>query len=156
MAQLVIREAKSRAMMRLPHLICLNGQTIGVLGKVGKEALRPQWKTQSMQANITLPAGKYTLRIQSMLKWFSSTIEVEVHDELPTIVEFGDKEFWWDLLFWGDMVAWLLKLILHIGRPWSIVYEVVSDITLVIWLVHEYRIRNNYFEVKAYEQVRRT
>lgn len=135
--------------MRLPHLICLNGQTIGVLGKVGKAALRPQWKPKPLQADISLPAGHYTLRIQSVIKWFSATVEVDVHEAQPAVVEFGDKEFWWDLVFWGDMVAWLLKLILHIGRPWSIVYEVLSDLVLAVWLYHEYKIRNTYFAIKT-------
>ncbi len=46
MATLIVREAKSRSPFRLPHMICLNGRPLGVLGKIGKEALKPQLKFQ--------------------------------------------------------------------------------------------------------------
>ena len=150
MAVLIIREGSERMGMRLPHLIMLNGQAIGILGTVGKDAykemLRPNQPAR--QAEIRLPAGSYRLRIQSMLRWFSSEATITVTDDQPTIVTFSDQEKYWDILFCIDIIAWILKLILHIGRPWSIVYEVLSDGFFVVWLIHEIRIRKRYFQLQ--------
>ncbi len=149
MATLIVREAKSRSPFRLPHMICLNGRPLGVLGKIGKEALKPQLKSVPAQANIALPAGRYTVRIQSMIKWISSTIELDVSEAQPAVVEFDHREFWWDLLFLGDIIAWIVQLFVTFDNPWNIVYEVVSNGAFLIWLIHQFRIRNKYFSFKV-------
>lgn len=151
MANLIIREAKSRTMFRLPHLIVLNDRPLGVLGKVGKEALRPQLKTEPLKASIALPAGHYVLRIQSMIKWISSTVEIEVSESAPTIIEFDHKEFWWDMLFLVDVVAWIVQLFVAFENPWNIVYEVVSNGVFLVWLIHEFRNRKKYFKFNFIE-----
>lgn len=153
MANLIIREAKSRTMFRLPHLIVLNARPLGVLGKVGKEALKPQLKTEPLQANIALPAGHYVLRIQSMIKWISSTIEFDVNESAPTVIEFDHKEFWWDMLFLVDIIAWIVQLFVTFENPWNIVYEVVSNGAFLVWLFHEFRIRNKYFKFQIVENL---
>ena len=151
MATLLIKESSERSLMRLPHLIELNGQTIGVLGAVGKDAykemLRPNLPPRI--ARIALPAGHYTLCIRSLFRWFYATAELQVEEGRQTIVTFADKEKYWDWVFWIDMAAWLLKLILHLGRPWSIIYEIVSDGLLLVWLIHEIAIRKTYFKIQV-------
>ena len=98
MATLLIKESSERSLMRLPHLIELNGQTIGVLGAVGKDAykemLRPNLPPRI--ARIALPAGHYTLCIRSLFRWFYATAELQVEEGRPTIVTFADKEKYWD------------------------------------------------------------
>lgn len=153
MANLIIREAKSRTMFHLPHLVILNGRTLGVLGKVGKEVLKPQLKTEPLQADITLPAGHYSLRIQSMIKWISSTIELDVNESAPTVIEFDHKEFWWDMLFLVDIIAWIVQLFVTFENPWNIVYEEVSNGSFLVWLFHEFRIRNKYFKFQIVENL---
>lgn len=137
MANLIIREAKSRMPMRLPHTICLNGRPLGT----------------AVNANISLPAGHYTIRIQSMIKWISATTEVDVSETEPTVVEFEHKEFWWDMLFLGDMIVWIVLLFVHLENPWNIVYEVVSNGAFIIWLIHQFRIRNKYFTFRIEKDV---
>lgn len=137
MAKLVVRETKNRLPLRLPHLICLNGRPLGV----------------TQQANISLPAGHYVLRIRSMIKWISATTEVDVSDDKPTIVEFEHKEFWWDMLFLLDLIAWIVQLFVLFENPWNIVYEVISNGAFIIWIIHQFRIRNKYYSFKFVEDV---
>lgn len=149
MAVLIVKEGSPRALFKLPHMICLNGRPLGILGKMGKDALKPQMKSEPLNAKIVLPEGRYTLRVQSMIKWISSTIELDVSETKPTIVEFDHKEFWWDLLFLGDIIAWIVQLFVTFDNPWNIVYEVVSNGAFLIWLIHQFCIRNKYFSFKV-------
>lgn len=133
MALLLICQAKKG--LPLPHKILINGRLLGIM--------------RTPEVKIQLPAGVYELEIQSMIPIIKSVRNVRVEENRPTRVTFGDKEKWWDVVFWGDMVLWLAKLIFRIPKPYSIYYEVVSDVVFAIWLFHEWRIRNDYFEVKV-------
>lgn len=137
MAKLVVRNAKSRIPSRLPHWISLNGRLLGM----------------THQAEISMPAGHYVLRIQSMIKWFSGTVEVDVSDDKSTIVEFEHNEFWWDMLFLLDLIAWIVQLFVLFENPWNIVYEVISNGAFIIWIIHQFRIRNKYYSFKFVEDV---
>lgn len=149
MAELIIREGK-KSLLGIPHHIFVNERYVGMLGVTGKAALKPCLK--ALEARIQLSPATYTVRIQSLFPFFSSTVDVRVDEASPAVVTFADKEFWWDLLFWGDMLAWILKLVLHIGHPWGLVYELVSDLVFIIWIIHEYRTRKNYFAVTVENQ----
>lgn len=149
MAVLIVKEGSPRTLLKLPHMICLNSRPLGILGKIGKDALKPQMKSEPLSAKIVLPEGHYTLRIQSMLKWISSTIELDISETKPTVIEFDHREFWWDLLFFVDIVAWIVQLFVAFGDPWNIVYEVISNGAFLVWLIHQFRIRNRYFTFKV-------
>lgn len=131
MALLVIRQAKN--VLALPHKILINGRLLGIM--------------RTPEVNIQLPAGNYEVEIQSMISFIKSTRTITVDENRATLLTFCDKEKWWDIVFWGDMVLWLAKLFLHIPKPYSTIYEVVSDVVFAIWLWHEWRIRNDYFAV---------
>ena len=133
MAVLTIRQTKKR--FGLPHKILVNGKLLGIMNI-------PELKIQ-------LPAGQYSIEIQSILPFINSMKFVKVSDETANILEFRDKEKWWDIIFTIDMILWVAKLFVHLQKPYSTIYELVSDLIFAIWLLHEWRIRNTYFDINV-------
>ncbi len=139
MAKLVIISKMSQLMKRVPHKILINGHFAGVM--------------QTPQVVAELPAGTYTFTIQSMFPYFSSTVDVNVCDEVETCLEFADREMVWDILFVIDIILWLIKGLLHLTTPWTWIYEIFTNGYFVLWLIYEWRIRKKYFRVKVYAKV---
>lgn len=131
MATLTIRQTKKR--FGLPHRILINGRMLGVMN--------------TPEINIQLPPGQYQVEIQSLFPFINSLKFLTVSEETSNVLEFRDKEKWWDVVFTADMVLWLAKLFLHLQKPWSTIYEIVSDVVFAVWLFHEWRIRNTYFDI---------
>lgn len=146
MANLIVRERKDKSFLHLPHMIYLNNIPLGIMGRVGKDALNPKLKKAPLEATILLNPGHYTLCVRSMFKWFYSTIELDVSEDKTSVIEFDHKEFWWDMLFLGDIVICIALQFIELASPWETVYDVVSNGVFLVWLIHEIRIRKKYFK----------
>ena len=131
MTQLVIHKRLGKLMNRMPHRLFINGTPVAVM-------------TASSLA-VSLPAGRYSVTVQSSLPWFYSTAAVEVTDLLPAVLEIGTREKWWEILFAADLVFWVVKRFITLAAPWTWIYEVVTNGYFVIWLIYEWRIRKHYF-----------
>lgn len=131
MAVLTIRQTKKR--FGLPHRILVDGRVLCTM--------------QTPEIRIQLPAAQYCITVQSLIPFISSVKYVSVSEDTENILEFRDREKWWDIVFTADMVLWLAKLFVHLQKPYSTIYEVVSDTVFAAWLIHEWRIRGTYFEM---------
>lgn len=131
MAVLTIRQAAKR--FGLPHKIFVNGSLLCVMN--------------TPEARFQLPEGQHQVEIRSMIPIIRSMKYVSLSEEKTTLLEFKDREKIWDLIFWGDMALWLAKVFLHLQKPYSTIYEIVSDTVFAVWLLHEWRIRNVYFDI---------
>ena len=100
--------------------------------------------------SVEMPAGNYRLTIQSMFPILYASEIVDVVDGRETILEFSDRERWWDILFVLDIVLWTLKRFLHLASPWTWIYGIFTNGYFVLWLVYEWRIREHYFKFNIY------
>ena len=80
MAILTIRQTKKR--FGLPHRILINGRMLGVMN--------------TPEINIQLPPGQYQVEIQSLFPFINSLKFLTVSEETSNVLEFRDKEKWWD------------------------------------------------------------
>ena len=62
------------------------------------------------------------------------------------ILNYSDRERWWNILFNIDVLLWLIKRFSTFGEPWDTVYEVLSNGFFVIWMLRIWLIRKNYFQ----------
>ena len=127
---LTIVQKKSRLMPALPHKLVVNNQVVGIM--------------KGAETNVELPAGQYNIMIQSMLPFFSASMDVTVHSGVRNVLTFSDREKIWDALLVVDMVLWVAELFFELPSPWGIVYQVFTNGYLVAWLVYEWMIRKRY------------
>ena len=115
----------------LPHLIFINGQFVGQMPKD--------------EAHIEMPAGTFDIRIQSMLRWFSSTQRVQVQAGVSNVLTFTDREGLWDALFVVDIILEIVSHFITLPHPWNVVYKILTWGYFIAWLAYEWAIRKHYF-----------
>lgn len=125
-------------MPHLPHLLIINGQNVGLL--------------QQEKVRVDIPEGTYSIKIQSLVKWFSSTRSIHVSNGVENILTFGDKEKVWDLLFVVDIVLWFAEFFFTLPHPWELVYKIFTNGYLVLWILYEWIIRNKYFSLEFHQE----
>ena len=131
MATLTIVQKRGKFSMAIPHNILVDGHLLGIM--------------KERQVAIELPAGSYEITIQSMFPFISAKQRVDIVPRQSLTLSFSDREQWWDALFVVDIVLWIVKRFLHLASPWTWIYEIFTNGYFVIWLIYEWRIRNNYF-----------
>ena len=94
------------------HYLLINDQVVGVM---------------KGEARVTVPAATFKVTIRSSIKFIESSAVVSTSEPVDTYVEFGDREKVWDIIFWADMVLWLVKRVLHLPEPWGLIYEILSN-----------------------------
>lgn len=133
MPTLTIIQKKSRLMPALPHKLFINNQFVGIM--------------KGAEVNIDMPEGDYLVMIQSMIPFFSASMDVTVHDGVRNVLTFSDREKIWDALLVVDMVLWVAELFFELPSPWDVVYQVFTNGYLVAWLIYEWVIRKRYFRM---------
>ena len=133
---LSVRQKKEKFSLPLPRKLWLNGQMVGIM--------------QTPEVNIELPEGHYMLKIQSMFPFFSATQVIQVKPSVRNVVEFQNREKWWDILFTIDMIFWIAELFFTLPHPWDIVYKVVTNGYFAIWLIYEWVIREKYYRITTW------
>ena len=102
---------------------------------------------------VEMPMGEYVVRIESMLKWFSSTAWVKIEGGVRNVLRFGDREGVWDGLFWIAMVMEIVHMFISLPMGWNIAYHVVDEGLFVGWIVYELSIRKRYFRTRFEHRV---
>ncbi len=136
MATLVIRQKKSKFALKIPHKIFINNQLVGIMN--------------TRELNIHLPEGCYTLTIGSMIPYIYAKANVHPQEHYTHVVEFGDKEKWWDILFCIDMILWIADCFFSLPHPWNIAYKIFTNGYFIFWLIYEWSIRKHYFMLTQY------
>ena len=75
---------------------------------------------------------------------------VTTSEAVDTFLEFGDREKLWDIIFWVDMILWLVKRLINLPEPWGLIYEILSNGFFAVWLMRVWIIRKKYFKVEVY------
>lgn len=135
MPRLVITSRLGAMMSRMPHRIYVNGQLIGVMN------------TQSVR--IEMPAGVYSITIQSVVPFLSSTQQVKLRSGIDTHLDFYSRERVWDILFSIDLLLCIIKLFLTFPTPWNWIYEVATNGFFIVWLIYEWSIRKHYYKTSV-------
>lgn len=60
--------------------------------------------------HINMPQGLYEITIQSQFPFIKTSAIVKVEEEVDNVMEFEDKEKYWDILFSFDMLLWIVSL----------------------------------------------
>lgn len=136
MATLVIRQKRSKFALKIPHKIFINNQLVGIMN--------------SREVNIHLPEGYYTLTIGSMIPYIYAQANVHPQEQQIHVVEFSDREKWWDILFCIDMILWIADCFFSLPHPWNIAYKIFTNGYFIIWLIYEWSIRKQYFMLSQY------
>lgn len=139
MAELLI-QPEQKQWIPLPHYLLINGQMVGMMR--GKGAV-----------HVLLADGNYDVTIRSAYKWIESTVQLKIRKDETICLTFGDREKLWNWLFNLDLILWCIKRFIHIGEPWSTIYEVVSNGFFAVWLLRIWIIRKHYFKLTIREQV---
>ncbi|MBQ7280145.1 MAG: hypothetical protein IJR13_05425 [Bacteroidales bacterium] len=135
MPRLIITSRLGAMMSRMPHRIYVNGQLIGVMN------------TQSVR--IEMPAGVYSITIQSVVPFLSSTQQVTLRSGIDTHLDFYSRERVWDILFSIDLLLCIIKLFLTFPTPWNWIYEVATNGFFIVWLIYEWSIRKHYYKTSV-------
>ena len=136
MPTLTIIQKKRKFTPMLPHKILIGGQIIGLMR-------RPS-------VRIDIPQGLYEVTIQSIFPFIKTAAIVKIEEGVDNVLEFEDKEKYWDMVFSLDMVLWIASLFIELQKPYSTVYHIVSEGLFAIWLIHIIVIRNKYFNISTY------
>ena len=78
---------------------------------------------------------------------------VTTSEAVDTFLEFGDREKIWDIIFWADMVLWLVKRLINLPEPWELISEILSNGFFAVWLMRVWIIRKKYFKVEVYQKI---
>ena len=78
---------------------------------------------------------------------------VTTSEAVDTFLEFGDREKIWDIIFWVDMILWLVKRLINLPEPWGLIYEILSNGFFAVWLMRVWIIRKKYFKVEVYQKI---
>lgn len=119
--------------------------------------LRPVGLMRTPEANIQLPPGTYTIQVKIMFKVFkwmfgiggSRAVTLRGNDHLHLSIT--DRERWWNILFNIDLVLWLASFFVELPHPWDLVYHIASNGFFVLWLLHIYLRRKQYFIIRPTE-----
>lgn len=138
MARLTIIQKKRRFMPLLPHKILIGGQAVGLM--------------RTPCVHIVIPQGTYEITIQSLFPFIKSSAVVRIDNGVDNVMEFEDKEKYWDILFSADMLLWIVSLFIELQKPYSTIYHIVSEGLFAIWLIHIIVIRKRYFKITTYQK----
>ena len=105
MPTLTIIQKKRKFTPMLPHKILIGGQFIGLM------------RTPSVR--IDIPQGLYEVTIQSIFPFIKTAAIVKIEDGVDNVLEFEDKEKYWDMVFSLDMVLWIASLFIELQKPYS-------------------------------------
>lgn len=135
MAILRIRQKRGKFSINIPHKILINNIFVGVMN--------------TKEIAIEMPEGAFRLTIQSMVPLLSASTIVNVQKGITTLVEFHDREKWWDWLFVIDIFLWCADFFFHLPAPWDLIYDIFTNGYFVLWLVYEWIIRKKYFRLEV-------
>lgn len=138
MARLTIIQKKRRFMPLLPHKILIGGQAVGLM--------------RTPCVHIEIPQGAYEITIQSLFPFIKSSAIVRIDNGVDNVMEFEDKEKYWDILFSVDMLLWIASLFIELQKPYSTIYHIVSEGFFAIWLIHIIVIRKRYFKITTHQK----
>ena len=138
MARLTIIQKKRRFMPLLPHKILIGGQAVGLM--------------RTPCVHIEIPQGAYEITIQSLFPFIKSSAVVRIDNGVDNVMEFEDKEKYWDILFSVDMLLWIASLFIELQKPYSTIYHVLSEGFFAIWLIHIIVIRKRYFKITTHQK----
>ena len=137
MARLTIIQKNRRFMPLLPHNILIGGQAVGLM--------------RTPCVHIEIPQGAYEITIQSLFPFIKSSAVVRIDEGVDNVMEFEDKEKYWDILFSVDMLLWIVSLFIELQKPYSTIYHIVSEGLFAIWLIHIIVIRKRYFKITTHQ-----
>lgn len=137
MARLTIIQKNRRFMPLLPHKILIGGQAVGLM--------------RTPCVHIEIPQGAYEITIQSLFPFIKSSAVVRIDEGVDNVMEFEDKEKYWDILFSVDMLLWIASLFIELQKPYSTIYHVLSEGFFAIWLIHIIVIRKRYFKITTHQ-----
>jgi len=138
MSFLKIIQHKSKLMPNIPHRIWLNDQLVGIM--------------QKPEVLFKLPSGTFKLTIQSMIPFIYSSTLVHVSEETVHHVIYSDREKWWDILFWIDVVLWCADFFFTLPAPYNICYQIFTNGYFVVWMAYEWWIRKRYFKIEQFDK----
>lgn len=138
MARLTIIQKNRRFMPLLPHKILIGGQAVGLM--------------RTPCVHIEIPQGAYEITIQSLFPFIKSSAVVRIDEGVDNVMEFEDKEKYWDILFSVDMLLWIASLFIELQKPYSTIYHVLSEGFFAIWLIHIIVIRKRYFKITTHQK----
>lgn len=138
MARLTIIQKKRKFTPMLPHKILIGGQLLGLM------------RTPSVTINI--PQGIYEFTVQSVFPFINTSAIVKVDEGVDNVMEFEDKEKYWDIVFSLDMILWIASLFLNLQKPYSTIYHLISEGLFAIWLIHIIVIRKRYFRISTFQK----
>ncbi|MBQ7853018.1 MAG: hypothetical protein IJ342_09145 [Muribaculaceae bacterium] len=101
--------------------------------------------------HIEIPQGAYEITIQSLFPFIKSSAVVRIDNGVDNVMEFEDKEKYWDILFSADMLLWIVSLFIELQKPYSTIYHIVSEGLFAIWLIHIIVIRKRYFKITTHQ-----
>ena len=102
--------------------------------------------------HIEIPQGVYEITIQSLFPFIKTSAVVKVDQNVDNIMEFEDKERYWDILFSIDMLLWIASLFIELNRPYSTIYNIISEGFFIIWLIDIIVSRKRYFRITSYQK----
>ena len=102
--------------------------------------------------HIEIPQGVYEITIQSLFPFIKTSAVVKVDQNVDNIMEFEDKERYWDILFSIDMLLWIASLFIELNSPYSTIYNIISEGFFIIWLIHIIVSRKRYFRITSYQK----
>lgn len=138
MARLTIIQKNRRFMPLLPHKILIGGQAVGFM--------------RTPCVHIEILQGAYEITIQSLFPFIKSSAVVRIDEGVDNVMEFEDKEKYWDILFSVDMLLWIASLFIELQKPYSTIYHVLSEGFFAIWLIHIIVIRKRYFKITTHQK----
>jgi len=107
-------------------------------------------RTPSVTINI--PQGIYEVTVQSVFPFIKTSAIVKVDEGVDNVMEFEDKEKYWDIVFSLDMILWIASLFIDLQKPYSTIYHIVSEGLFAIWLIHIIVIRRKYFRISTFQK----
>ena len=122
----------------LPHRILIGGQMLGLM------------RTPSV--TINMPQGIYEVTVQSVFPFIRTSATVKVDEGVDNVMEFEDKEKYWDIVFSLDMILWAASLFIELQKPYSTIYHIVSEVLFLIWLIHIIVVRKKYFRISTFQK----
>ena len=138
MAKLTIIQKKRSCTPLLPHKILIGGRLLGLM------------RTPSV--TITIPQGLYEITVQSLFPFIKTSAIVRIDEGVDNVMEFEDKEKYWDIVFTLDLILWIVSLFIDLQKPYSTIYHFVSEGLFALWLIHIFVVRKRYFKIAAYHR----
>ena len=77
---------------------------------------------------------------------------VKIDEGVDNVLEFEDKEKYWDIVFSLDMILWIASLFIDLQKPYSTIYHLISEGLFAIWLIHIIVISKRYFRISTYQK----